>query len=284
MLTESFLATLVIAACAAGIGLSGAGAFEARYESWAAAGSLGAKVSAFVDGAANLIASVGVPRGAALALMGVLVASFAGTTMDTACRLQRYVVQELSRGFVGKAKTGEPGAPSPQTSPLEGEGGERAGWWNPFRWLATTHGATLFAVVTAAALAFTPAPGKGWSLAAAGTGGLLLWPLFGATNQLLGGLAFIVIAAWLIKNRRPWWFIVPPAALMLALPAWALVIQAFLGSENLESWWDRGRWALVGVSVFMLAVEVWMVAELAVRLVNRREEAGPEGGVRRAAK
>jgi carbon starvation protein len=121
-------------------------------------------------------------------------------------------------------------------------------------------------VFTAAGLAFMPAPGAPWTLAAAGSGGLLLWPLFGATNQLLGGLAFIVIAAWLIKNRRPWWFIVVPAALMLAIPAWALVIQAFVGGENLESWWAREQWVLVGVSVFMLAVEAWMVVELAIRL------------------
>ena len=277
MLTESFLATLVIIACAAGIGLSGLGAFETRYESWAAAGSLGAKVGAFVDGAANMIASIGVARPAALALMGVLVASFAGTTMDTACRLQRYVIQELARGFLppspsGKGAGGEGGAAtaqepkSPHPSPLkegEGAGGVLR---LPFRLLATTHGATLFAVVTAAALASMPAPGMPWSIQSAGSGGLLLWPLFGATNQLLGGLAFIVIAAWLVRNRRRWWFIVPPAALMLALPAWALVIQAFVGGENLESWWSRGQWILVSVSVFMLAVEVWMVGELALRL------------------
>jgi len=268
-------------------------AYWNQYSSWASAGSLGAKVGAFVDGAANLIASIGVPRDAALALMGVLVASFAGTTMDTACRLQRYVVQELARGFLpnrdgtacprcGYALSGlrdnptcpECGLPDAANRTILSMPGSP---FNPFRWLATTHGATLFAVVTAAALAFTPAPGQGWSLASAGSGGLLLWPLFGATNQLLGGLAFIVIAAWLIKNRRPWWFIAPPAALMLALPAWALILQAFLGSENLESWWDRGQWALVGVSVFMLAVEVWMVAELAARLVNRREEGREEG-------
>ncbi len=33
-----------------------------------------------------------------------------------------------------------------------------------------------------------PKPGAEWSLATAGTGGLILWPLFGATNQLLAGL------------------------------------------------------------------------------------------------
>ena len=38
-----------------------------------------------------------------------------------------------------------------------------------------------------------PPPGQAWSWAAAGKGGLLLWPMFGATNQLLGGLAFLVV-------------------------------------------------------------------------------------------
>ena len=105
MLLEAFLAVLVIAACAAGLGLGvdrdgltlvGHEAWAARYSSWAAAGALAAKVGAFVDGAANFLRAMGMSRDIAVALMGVLVASFAGTTMDTACRLQRYVVQELA--------------------------------------------------------------------------------------------------------------------------------------------------------------------------------------------
>jgi len=268
------------------ISLTGELAFHNTYRSWSAAGSLGAKVGAFVDGAANLIAALSIPHHVALALMGVLVASFAGTTMDTACRLQRYVIQELARSFLppspsGRGAGGEgtrastdhlttidsAGRPHPNPLPVgEGAGSQLAIWRLPFRLLATTHGATAFAVVTAALLAFLPAQGQPWSLQTAGSGGLLLWPLFGATNQLLGGLAFIVIAAWLIANKRPWWFILPPAALMLALPAWALTMQAFTGSDNLESWMARGQWTLVGVSVFMLAVEIWMVAELIIRL------------------
>ena len=138
MLTEGFLATLVILACVAGLGLgvtnklnfsnanqkaaiaqwrttadpqhhrtewtkgalivaaTGHHAWQGRYLSWTAAGSLGVKVSAFVDGAANFLKAMGIPESIAVALMGVLVASFAGTTLDTACRLQRYVVQELA--------------------------------------------------------------------------------------------------------------------------------------------------------------------------------------------
>ena len=110
MLTEGFLATLVILACVAGLGLgvtgaggsvlTGAEAYASRYADWGAASGLGAKVGAFVDGAANLLRALGLSAGIATALMAVLVASFAGTTLDTACRLQRYVVQELA-GTVG---------------------------------------------------------------------------------------------------------------------------------------------------------------------------------------
>ena len=108
MLTEGFLATIVILACAAGLGLgvatdggvlTGEAAWNWRYSSWLAAGGLGAKVGAFVDGSANFLRALGIPIGIATALMGVLVASFAGTTLDTACRLQRYVIQELASTF-----------------------------------------------------------------------------------------------------------------------------------------------------------------------------------------
>ena len=81
-------------------------AFDTQYASWQSAGSLGAKVGAFVQGAANFIASLGVPLNVAVALMAVMVASFAATTLDTSCRLQRYVVQELSRTFLPRRDPG----------------------------------------------------------------------------------------------------------------------------------------------------------------------------------
>ena len=54
-----------------------------------------------MDGSANFLKAMSVPASVAVAIMGVLVASFAGTTLDTACRLQRYVIQELASTFVG---------------------------------------------------------------------------------------------------------------------------------------------------------------------------------------
>jgi len=45
------------------------------------------------------VALGGMPPALATAIMGVLVASFAGTTLDTATRLQRYVIQEIGNAL-----------------------------------------------------------------------------------------------------------------------------------------------------------------------------------------
>lgn len=254
MLTEGFLAVLVIIACAAGIGLGltqtdgsvlvGNEAWLSRYSVWSS--RLGPLVAAFVDGSANMLKTLGLSGGIATALMGVFVASFAGTTLDSACRLQRYVIQEL-------ASTLKPRA----------EGGS-----DPFAWLRNKHGATIFATVTAAFIAAIPPPGLGWSVANAGQGGLILWPLFGATNQLLGGLSFLVITFYLWRRQTPIWFLVPPMIFMLIMPLWAMIWQVFVGDTGNPSWLGQGNWLLVGIALFTVLLEVWMIIE-AINLFPR---------------
>ena len=72
-----------------------------------------------------------------------------------------------------------------------------------------------------------PKPGAEWSWETAGTGGLNLWPLFGATNQLLGGLAFLVVLFWMWRRGLPVWFVGIPAVFMLVLPGVAMGIELF---------------------------------------------------------
>ena len=261
MLTEGFLAVLVILACVAGLGLgipelvdgertgamlTGADAYSARYGTWAGSAGLGPKVGAFVDGAANFIKALGIPAGFAVALMGVFVASFAATTLDTACRLQRYVTQELGRAIKVKPLTNK-------------------------------HGATIFAIVIAGVIAALPAaaPETGffatlscgglagaseWLNTYSGKGGLLLWPLFGATNQLLGGLAFLVILFWMHRRNIPNWFVLIPATFMLILPAAAMILQLFVGPK---AWLtgDSPNYLLSAFGLAAIALEIWILFE-----------------------
>jgi carbon starvation protein len=256
MLTEGFLATLVILACAAGLGLgivlsdgmvlSGREAWDHRYGVWST--QLGPLVAAFVDGAANFLRALGIPGGIAVALMGVLVASFAGTTLDTACRLQRYVVQELA-GAIAR----------PNNSVRAGIVGQIAAR------LGTKHGATLVAVTVAAVLAAVPPPGYPWGFEHAGRGGLILWPLFGATNQLLGGLAFLVITFHLWRRRQPVWFVILPMVFMLIMPMWAMIWQLFVGGPDMPSWISpEGSRPLVFIGLATILLECWMIIEALV--------------------
>lgn len=239
MLLEGVLAMLVILACCAGLGmgvyestgaeivpvtdaqglpLAGLGAWEHYYGgSWASM-KLTQKIGAFVEGGANMIASLGIPLALAIGIVAVMVASFAATTLDTATRIQRYVIQELG-GVIG---------------------------WRPLR---NKYFATFLAVACGGTLAVVPAPGSG-----PGSGGLILWPLFGATNQLLAGLSFMVIAFYLIRHSKPVWFLAGPAVLMLVLPAWAMILQ-------IRGWYVGGNWLLFGVGIAVEALQVWMVFE-----------------------
>ena len=54
---------------------------------------LGNKIGAFVDGGGNFLAAIGIPLKMGINIIAVLVACFAATTLDSATRLQRYVIQ-----------------------------------------------------------------------------------------------------------------------------------------------------------------------------------------------
>jgi len=197
MLIEGVLAILVIVAVAAGIGMgytnssgetiTGVHAWTTHYSSWTAAEGLGSKISAFVIGAANMIEVTGIPHQIAIVIMGVFVASFAGTTLDTATRIQRYVVGEIASDF----KT------------------------NIFH---NRYATTLFVVVTAALLAFANG--------ADGMGALTLWPMFGAVNQTLAALALIIVTLYLRRKGTLRWLVAGiPALFMAVMTLWASIMN-----------------------------------------------------------
>jgi len=237
MLLEGALATLVIIAVCAGIGiayttkdgttLTGVAAWTTHYSSWAAAAGLGSKVSAFVDGSANIIATMGISKKFALVIMGVFVASFAGTTLDTATRIQRYVISELFGDLNLKA-------------------------------LTNRYVATFIAVVSALILAFATGAG--------GKGALKLWPLFGATNQTLAALALIIITLYLKRRGGVKWVISGiPAAFMAIMTIWALIL-------NQVSFGAAGNMMLTVINICILIIAIWIAIEGVIKFFGTEEE------------
>ncbi len=236
MLLEGSLATLVIIAVSAGIGmgyesngqtLTGVQAWTSHYSSWAAAQGLGSKITAFVDGSANMITSAGISREFALAVMGVFVASFAGTTLDTATRIQRYITTELFSSLK----------------------------LNIFK---NVYFATFFAVVTAGILAF--------STGADGNGALSLWPLFGAVNQTLAALALIVVTLYLKLNGGYKWMLAGiPAIFMVVMTLWASLINEFTFVE-------QNNWLLITVNTIVIVVVIIISLEGTVQFFKSGRE------------
>ena len=197
MLTEGFLGVLVIIAVAAGIGiafkttggeiLTGSAAWQNQYSEWIGEKGLGVKLAAVVTGSANMLGSLGIPAKLGTVIIGVFIASFAGTTLDTATRIQRYVIAELAHDF---------------RIPVL-----------PNRWAATG-----VAVGTALVLAF--------ATGATGAGAMKLWPMFGSLNQLLAALALLVITIYLKRRVGAWSLLTGlPCVFMLVMTVWAVVLK-----------------------------------------------------------
>ncbi|MBL4754070.1 MAG: carbon starvation protein A [Flavobacteriales bacterium] len=175
-------ATLAVAATiAVAAGFESAGDWHAHYGNFALASGLGPKLGAFVDGTAGFLSEIGITatltdsngdsRSLAAVFISVMVISFAATSLDTAVRIQRYIIGEIGEAI--------------RLKPLANNRYLQSGL------------AVLFSLILVLS-------------DETGTGGLKLWPLFGSTNQLLGSLTLLVISVWLFKSKSKYWVTLAP--------------------------------------------------------------------------
>ena len=223
---EGMLALAAILAATAGFATFGD--WQAMYSAFGQGG-----VNAFVEGGAFIIHNgLGLPQATAATLLTVMAALFAGTTMDTGLRLQRYIFQE---------------------------------WGDIYnqQWMKKPSLATALAVGTCLLLAF----GAG---GADGSGGLIIWPLFGTTNQLLAGLTLLVITVMLVRLRRPMWYTLAPLCFLLIMTILALLIQ-------LRTFWNQGNMFLLVLDVVVLMAAILVAMECAAALKRSRAEMAAQG-------
>jgi carbon starvation protein len=212
----------LLALLAATAGFASTDDWSRHYASWGAADSLSSKLGAFVSGGAAFVAVLGIPVETARTFMAVMVIAFAATSLDTGARIQRLIIAELAEAYGFTALTN--------------------------RYVAGAVGIGL-----ALMLALTQGGGQG---------GLLLWPLFGTTNQLVAGVTLLVISVWLKQTGRPYAYTLLPAIFVALATATAMVgeVQAYVGDKN---------WLLAAMGTTVLACDVWVLTE-GVRALARR--------------
>ena len=182
----------------------------------------------FIQGGAQLIQDGwGIPFSITQTLLATMVVLFAGTTMDSGVRLQRYIIQE---------------------------------WGDIYNIPVLKKGAlaTLVAVTCCLLLAF----GAG---GASGSGGLIIWPLFGSTNQILAGLTLLVITVMLMKFGRPARYTMFPMIFVLITSSWAALIK-------LKEFYEAGNWLLVVIDLVVVITTVLVILEAASVISKLRKE------------
>lgn len=193
------------------------------YEQYGTAGA-----GTFIQGGAQMITNGwGLPVGISQTLLATMVVLFAGTTMDSGVRLQRYIIQE---------------------------------WGDIYNIPLLKKGilATLLAVTCCLLLAF----GAG---GASGSGGLIIWPLFGSTNQILAGLTLLVISVMLMKYGRPARYTMLPMIFVLITSSWAALIK-------LKEFYDIGNWLLFTIDLIVVITTVLVILEAASVVSRIRRE------------
>ncbi len=176
-------------------------------------------VSAFASGISGLAVSVGINPEIGVTFISLSISAFMLTTLDTATRLTRFAWQEL---FLPRAQAGH-----------EGMGGGR-------RFFSHTYVATLIVVCVAGYLSSS---GNAWQI----------WPVFGASNQLLAALTLLLITLVLVKMKSNFWISLFPMIFMSTITGWALL------ALFMKNWGENN--VLVFTTAFLFVMALILVAQ-----------------------
>ncbi len=190
----------------------------------------------FIVGGAQLIAQGwGFSVGFSETMLAVMVVLFAGTTMDAGLRLQRYIIQEWGNIY--------------DINPLK-----------------NNYVSTLLAIFACLALAFGVTNSNYETL---GDGGMLIWPVFGATNQILASMTLLTISVYLLKLGRPARYLLAPMCFILFMALWA-------SGWYLIRHFTTGQYVLVVIEVAVLITTIFILLE-AMSVISKLRNAKPEG-------
>ncbi|AKK09736.1 carbon starvation protein A [Corynebacterium testudinoris] len=117
--------------------------------------------------------------------------------------------------------------------------------------------ATFIVIIVALGLTF--------SAGGDGSGGMLIWPLFGTTNQLMAALTLSIICVILTRLRRPTWPVLIPLVFVLVVSMWAAVVQ-------IRGFYDAQNWLLLALDIVIIICAIWVTIEAFAAMNRARNE------------
>jgi carbon starvation protein len=178
----------------------------------------------FIEGAGALATGIFLPEDIATTIVAIIVVSFAATTLDTSVRLMRYIISELGQEYNIKP-------------------------------LTKMHVATGIAVTSSAALVLLPEGPQGF-----GSGGYVLWPLFGTSNQLLAGITLLLVTLWLKRQGRNYLLTLIPMIFLMIMTVWAMTHQVFIEWSGIAEGEDMNL-LLFLLGAIILVFALWILLE-----------------------
>src|SRR5690625_1693100 len=106
--------------------------------------------------------------------------------------------------------------------------------------------------------------GLAFSISADGSGGMVIWPLFGTANQLLAGLTLSIVAVMLLRKRRNAWPILIPLVFVFAMSLAAAIVQ-------LGTFYTSGNWLLLVLDVIIIIAALWVILEATIAMTKARK-------------
>lgn len=267
MLLESFLSTCVIAALF--VGASKIGYLHDVHPSMIGAAGKSNPVLGFAMAIGSSVkAAFSIPTYVGAVGGMILLEGFLVTTLDTAIRLTRYLIEEIWRVFFGKYDV----FASPETkvamskreaeaefTPIGAEGLPAAPMEQAFSTTASkpiaTRGIGRAVLKLMRQYWFNSSLAVAMTLAFAFSGGArALWKIFGASNQLLAAMVLTLATMWLLKKGKSIWFAVIPAIIMLTTTITALVL---MGRKFIKP--ARGNLTLFTADVVIMLITIYLL-------------------------
>lgn len=208
-------------------GFANAAAWRDHYSSWESADGLASNLNAFVSGSGTFLATLGIDPALGKSFIALVAVSFALTTLDSATRLLRYNIEEVAETV---------------KMPV----------------LANRYVATALSVAAIGFFALLQVDGR--------PAGVVLWAVFGTTNQVMAGLTLLTVTLYLYFRKKNYLYTGIPMVFMLVTTLVAMTI-------NVVKFFNEGSYLLLAVGGSVLFLAIWLVFEGVVRFTHGREKA-----------